>query len=67
MAKIRLYYWGLAVHPFTESEAPPKGRALRVRFRDVVSAKTLYNMGGKRPPHRVAIFKAGMSLHEIDV
>jgi len=31
-------------HPFTGSEAPPGGRALRVRFRDVVSAKPLYDI-----------------------
>jgi hypothetical protein len=40
------------------SEGPVQGRR---------RCKTLYNMGGKRLPHRVAIFKAGMSLHEIDV
>jgi len=29
-------------HPFTGSGAPPGGRALRVRFSGVVSAKPLY-------------------------
>jgi len=42
--------WGGAgqLHPFTGSGAPPRGQALRVRFRDVVSANPLCDMVAKK-------------------
>ena len=41
-------------HPFIGSGAPPGGKSLRVRFRRVVSAETLYEIARIRSPRPAA-------------